>query len=1473
MPDYVRISEDMMSDKGLEIVIQMMETKWDMTPPSMLISVTGGAGNLRRAIGQTLQDQFKKGLVAAAKSANAWIVTGGTNCGVMEIVGDAVHESFGQVTTIGCASWGIVKGRSQLINKKEKLFSGQQKQPMADNKIHKYNTKSLTEANERGAYLDPFHTNFLLVDNGTQGKYGVEVEFRSRLENKLSHYYEEEFGKKVPVIVILMEGGPNSVQTCLTSVRKNIPVLVLEGTGRAADIIAAAYDLSEKYENPQQDGTKKYIRLISDKNKEVLKDKVADIFPSNDVEKILTESIELVKNHHLLTIYKLEGKDFDYALLYALLRSDSSPNAQVNQMGMAIEWDRADLAREHILATYVNDFEEEQLNMFMMQAVLKQKCEFVQLIIDQGADMKSFLSHGRLAELYRSPGEGKRRFFADIKIRFGKKKKEILLQDVGNLLERILEGTYNNNFQWKSQEYYDNKVKNSTFDDPYDLMVIYAALNNAQALSFFFWEWCQSPLTTALVAYRIYIYHAEHSANLLQFDEEYQTGVEEAAAKFESMACSCMSHCGKLFDKEEAHLLLTTVHKRWGINTFFLAQSVNAKNFLAHSTVQNYLSDVWSGNIHRSEPTWKIGLLSAFPLPVFLKYDKIQLTEIERTEEMNARLLLLRVKNRKLRRKKTMLDRVGSLGRDLGQNLPNITEEVDVEDHEMDLIEGIIKTKKSKERKDRKLTIWERYMTFYRTPLIKFIFYIVNYIIFIGFFGYTLVASPTGICSLYKETSISLIDVYLLLYVISTLPTEILQIVTATPKTWHGKLWVYTSDFFNILDVLAICSYFSSFIIKAALETEKIEVGHECYHAQHFIHTKADQDFGAANVQYILHIVSFMCYVIRFLQVFKVSSNMGPKLIMINKMLMDLVFFIFLLLLFMFCYSIGAQAILVPNKNAEIAGEGKDYWNFMFDLLFYRPYLSVFGEFNLEGWEEDFISGHCAANETDCDKGSILRNNTIGRTHWYIFVFFTFVFLMFVNVLLINLLIAIFNYSYGVVQEQADILYKVQRSHLITEFKDRVWAPNPFCLPIHFYIFGRWIVRMCYPLNTIHQDSDHVSEFYRMCQVDRECKDEYILHREEDDQDFAKNTLISIKKNLNMLKLDIKENSGAMGPLGFDIREMQEQDAYVAKISNIRPFEIHMDARQSPYPGADPQVERTPVEDTEVSWKVPLPKYDPVEYTDTSILDGKPRFVDSQDIRKITYQHFNDTQVLHEEGPDKAIDRVSKMGKYDLELGTHRPINPRGRTGMRGRGLLSRWGPNHSVDPVISRWARDGEGEVIKIDGKNVLEFVAVLRKDTKEWAIPGGRIKPGEKLVGALQREFTEEALGTLGLDKEEQDRIARMATAEFGQGITIFRGYVDDPRNTDNAWMETVAVNYHDNTGDSFAKFPLAIGRVESNKSSATKWIAVDENKDFFANHEWIIEKTLFHRDAYNPISRESISGGTNELASKKTSVWGMI
>ena len=41
----------------------------------------------------------------------------------------------------------------------------------------------------------------------------------------------------------------------------------------------------------------------------------------------------------------------------------------------------------------------------------------------------------------------------------------------------------------------------------------------------------------------------------------------------------------------------------------------------------------------------------------------------------------------------------------------------------------------------------------------------------------------------------------------------------------------------------------------------------------------------------------------------------------------------------------------------------------------------------------------------------------------------------------------------------------------------------------------------------------------------------------------------------------------------------------------------------------------------------------------------------------------------------------------------------------------------------------------------------------------------------------------------------------------IQVYKGYVDDPRNTDNAWMETVAMNFHDEDGSGFGSFTLEV------------------------------------------------------------------
>lgn len=44
-----------------------------------------------------------------------------------------------------------------------------------------------------------------------------------------------------------------------------------------------------------------------------------------------------------------------------------------------------------------------------------------------------------------------------------------------------------------------------------------------------------------------------------------------------------------------------------------------------------------------------------------------------------------------------------------------------------------------------------------------------------------------------------------------------------------------------------------------------------------------------------------------------------------------------------------------------------------------------------------------------------------------------------------------------------------------------------------------------------------------------------------------------------------------------------------------------------------------------------------------------------------------------------------------------------------------------------------------------ILQFVAIKRGDTGEWALPGGMVDPGEKVTVTAVREFQEEATNAL--------------------------------------------------------------------------------------------------------------------------------
>ncbi|MFT7618880.1 MAG: ADP-ribose pyrophosphatase [Planctomycetota bacterium] len=108
-----------------------------------------------------------------------------------------------------------------------------------------------------------------------------------------------------------------------------------------------------------------------------------------------------------------------------------------------------------------------------------------------------------------------------------------------------------------------------------------------------------------------------------------------------------------------------------------------------------------------------------------------------------------------------------------------------------------------------------------------------------------------------------------------------------------------------------------------------------------------------------------------------------------------------------------------------------------------------------------------------------------------------------------------------------------------------------------------------------------------------------------------------------------------------------------------------------------------------------------------------------------------------------------------------RPLNPRGRTGVSGRGLLGRWGANSSIACVVVRPSLL-EGE---------LELLLGKRAGAASLELPRGFAYPNEEESQAASRVL-----------ELETGLIASAATDDI-----IFEGYTYDARQTDHAWLES--------------------------------------------------------------------------------------
>uniref|UniRef100_A0A1B6M1F3 Nudix hydrolase domain-containing protein n=1 Tax=Graphocephala atropunctata TaxID=36148 RepID=A0A1B6M1F3_9HEMI len=270
---------------------------------------------------------------------------------------------------------------------------------------------------------------------------------------------------------------------------------------------------------------------------------------------------------------------------------------------------------------------------------------------------------------------------------------------------------------------------------------------------------------------------------------------------------------------------------------------------------------------------------------------------------------------------------------------------------------------------------------------------------------------------------------------------------------------------------------------------------------------------------------------------------------------------------------------------------------------------------------------------------------------------------------------------------------------------------------------------------------------------------------------------------------------------------------------------LHTKCRNSLYPRSNGLVQRFPVPDNKINWEIRWEEYNPVDFTASFI---KNQIWADPDVTDVNFKpQWNLV--------DGKINRQSFDGKYDVVNSL--PLNIHGRTGIKGRGVLGRWGPNHAADPIVTRWKRDDASKVVvdKSLRLPVLQFVAIKRRDSGDWAIPGGMVDPGEVMTTTLKREFLEEALNVLEKNESEKEAISNQLNEFFEKGKEIYKGYVDDPRNTDNAWMETVAMHFHDESGSTVGPLNFCAG----DDAVGVQWLDLSRTLSLYASHFDMIER----------------------------------
>ncbi|XP_054025159.1 transient receptor potential cation channel subfamily M member 7 isoform X1 [Dryobates pubescens] len=1034
---YVRLSYDTKP----EAILQLMLKEWQMELPKLVISVHGGMQKFE--LHPRIKQLLGKGLIKAAVTTGAWIITGGVNTGVAKHVGDALREhasrSSRKICTIGIAPWGVIENRNDLVGR---------------DVVAPYQTllNPLSKLN----VLNNLHSHFILVDNGTVGKYGAEVKLRRELEKTINlQRIHARIGQGVPVVALVFEGGPNVILTVLDFLQESppVPVVVCEGTGRAADILAYVHKQTEEGGNVPEGAEPEIISTI----------KKTFNFGQSEAVHLFQTLLECMKKKELITVFHVgsdEHQDVDVAILTALLKGTNA--SAFDQLVLTLAWDRVDIAKNHVFV-YGQQWLVGSLEQAMLDALVMDRVAFVKLLIENGVSMHKFLTIPRLEELYNTKqGPTNPTLFhlvRDVKQGNLPPGYKINLIDVGLVIEYLMGGTYRCTYtrkrfraiynslsgnnrrsgrnpssttpqMCKSHESFGNradkkeKMRHNHFiktaqpykpkidtgaeegkkkrtkdeivdiDDPetrrfaYPLneLLLWAVLMKRQKMALFFWQHGEESMAKALVACKVYrsmAYEAKQSDLVDDTSEE----LKQYSNEFGQLAVELLEQSFRQ-DETMAMKLLTYELKNWSNSTCLkLAVSSRLRPFVAHTCTQMLLSDMWMGRLNMRKNSWYKVILSILlpPAILLLEYKtKAEMSHIPQSQDAHQMAM-----------------------DDSENNFQNAADEIPMEVFkEVRILDSTLeKHDMETPAKPKRLPITQKFYAFYHAPIVKFWFNTLAYLGFLMLYTFVVLVKMEELPSVQEWIVIA--------YIFTSAIEKIREIFMSEAGKINQKIKVWFSDYFNISDTVAIVTFFIGFALRFGA---KGSFGENTYRENYV--------FVAGRITYCLNIIFWY---VRLLDFLAVNQQAGPYVMMIGKMVANMFYIVVIMALVLLSFGVPRKAILYPDEAPS--------WTLARDIVFH-PYWMIFGE--VYAYEIDV----CANNSDEkvahlCGPGTWLTP------------FLQAVYLFVQYIIMVNLLIAFFNNVYLQVKAISNIVWKYQRYHFIMAYHEKPVLPPPLIILSH----------------------------------------------------------------------------------------------------------------------------------------------------------------------------------------------------------------------------------------------------------------------------------------------------------------------------------------------------------------------------------------------------------------------------------------